>query len=46
LEGVEPFVEEPEEPGFWETQGPTMMGAVIVIAVIAIVAVYKYGRKT
>ncbi|GAH62348.1 unnamed protein product, partial [marine sediment metagenome] len=44
LKSVVPFVEEPEEPGFWETQGSTVTGAVIVIAVIAIAAVW-YKRK-
>ena len=43
LEAVEPFV---EEPGFGETQGPKVTDVVIVIAVIAIAAAYKYGRKT
>jgi hypothetical protein len=39
--------DEDEEPGFWEAYGPTVTGAVIVVAVIAIVAVYyMYGRKT
>ena len=46
LEAVDPFVEEPEEPGFGETQGPKVTDVVIVIAVIAIAAAYKYGRKT
>ncbi|GAH81042.1 unnamed protein product, partial [marine sediment metagenome] len=46
IESVEPFVEEEEEPGFWESQGPTITGAVIVLAVIAIAYVYMSQRKT
>jgi len=46
IESVEPAVEEPDEPSWWEAQGPTITGAVIVLAVIAIAAVYMYGRKT
>lgn len=49
IESVEPAVEEPDEPdepSWWEAQGPTVTGAVIVVAVIAIAAVYMYGRKT
>jgi hypothetical protein len=35
----------PEEPSFWESYGPTVTGVVVVLAVIAIAAVYMYGRK-
>jgi hypothetical protein len=35
----------PEEPSFWESYGPTVTGLVVVLAVIAVAAVYMYGRK-
>ena len=44
LEAVEPFVEEPEEPSFWESYGATVTGLVVVLALIAVVAVYMYKK--
>jgi peptide/nickel transport system substrate-binding protein len=44
LEVVEPFVEEPEEPSFWESYGATVTGLVVVLALIAVVAVYMYKK--
>jgi hypothetical protein len=41
---VEP--EAPEEPTFWESYGATVTGVVVVLAVIAVAAVYMYGRKS
>jgi hypothetical protein len=35
----------PEEPSFWESYGPTITGVVVILAVIAVAAVYMYGRK-
>jgi len=36
----------PPEPGFWESYGATVTGVVVVLAVIAVAAVYMYGRKS
>jgi len=41
----EPDIQEPDEPGFWEAQGATVTGIVIVLAVIAVAVTYMYGRK-
>jgi len=49
IESVEPFVpepDEPDEPGFWESYGATVTGVVVVLAVVAVAAVYMYGRKS
>jgi len=49
IESMEPFVEEPDEPdepGFWESYGATVTGVVVVLAVVAVAAVYMYGRKS
>jgi peptide/nickel transport system substrate-binding protein len=35
-----------EEPTFWESYGATVTGVVVVLAVIAVAAVYMYGRKS
>jgi hypothetical protein len=37
--------EPPEEPSFWESYGATVTGVVVVLAIIAVAAVYMYGRK-
>jgi hypothetical protein len=37
--------EPPEEPSFWESYGATVTGVVIVLAVVAIYGVYKFGRQ-
>ena len=46
IEAAEPFVEEPEPPSFWESYGATVTGVVVVLAVVAVAAVYMYGRKS
>jgi hypothetical protein len=49
IESMEPVVEEPdepEEPGFWESYGATVTGVVVVLAVVAVAAVYQFGRKS
>jgi hypothetical protein len=43
---MEPVVEEPEPPSFWESYGATVTGVVVVLAVVAVAAVYMYGRKS
>jgi hypothetical protein len=46
LEASEPAPPEPpEEPSFWESYGATVTGVVVVLAIIAVAAVYMYGRK-
>jgi peptide/nickel transport system substrate-binding protein len=49
IESMEPVVEEPDEPeppSFWESYGATVTGVVVVLAVVAVAAVYMYGRKS
>jgi len=46
IESVEPFVEDPDEPGFWESYGATVTGVGVVLAVVAVAAVYMYGKKS
>lgn len=35
----------PPEPSFWESYGATVTGVVVVLAVVAIVAVYRFAKK-
>jgi hypothetical protein len=44
IEASEPAA--PEEPTFWEAYGATVTGVAVVLALIAIVAVYKYASRT
>ena len=49
IESMEPVVEEPDEPeppSFWESYGATVTGVVVVLAVVAVAAVYMYGKKS
>jgi peptide/nickel transport system substrate-binding protein len=46
LEAAEPAPPEPEpEPSFWESYGATVTGVVVVMALVAIAAVYMYAKK-
>jgi peptide/nickel transport system substrate-binding protein len=46
LEAAEPAPPEPEpEPSFWESYGATVTGVVVVLALVAIAAVYMYAKK-
>jgi hypothetical protein len=46
LEAMEPApLTPPPEPSFWESYGATVTGAVVVLAVVAIVAVYRFAKK-
>jgi hypothetical protein len=46
LEAAEPEPPEPEpEPSFWESYGATVTGVVVVLALVAIAAVYMYAKK-
>ncbi|MGD2201535.1 MAG: ABC transporter substrate-binding protein, partial [Candidatus Bathyarchaeota archaeon] len=35
----------PPEPSFWESYGATVTGVVVVLAIVAVAAVYMYGKK-
>jgi hypothetical protein len=43
IEAVEP--EAPPPPSFWESYGATITGVVVVLAVVAVAAVYMMGRR-
>ena len=45
LEAAEPAPIEPHIPTFWESYGATVTGVVVVLALVAIVAVYMFARK-
>jgi peptide/nickel transport system substrate-binding protein len=43
---AEPAPPEPEpEPSFWESYGATLTGVVVVLAIVAVAAVYLYAKK-
>jgi peptide/nickel transport system substrate-binding protein len=46
MDVAEPAPPEPlPEPSFWESYGATLTGVVVVLAVVAVAAVYMYAKK-